>query len=404
MLTGRKYRLALTPEQEAQCEEFGNICRAVWNTALEQRLMYARRGAWMNLSPQSVQFTEARAEFEWLRNAPRDVCQEVLRDLDRACRTRGTFKVRWRSKSQWLPSFRCPKGSRITIERLNRKWAQAKLPMLGWVRFRWTRPLGGQIRSATVSRKAGHWYVSFTVEDGMLPPKHHSGTPVGIDRGVAVAAVTSTGRFYDRKFARAGEKARYRRLQQRVARSKKGSVNRRKTIVAMNRIMVRVTDRRADFCAWTASRITARHSVIALEDLRIRNMTASVKGTPAKPGRNVRQKAGLNRAILDKGWRRMELAIRNAARSTGTAVVLVNPAYTSQRCHACGFVTEGNRESQAVFACKNPGCGHADHADVNAAKNILSAAGYAVPACGDLAVGRSMKQEPPGAVRRHRAS
>ncbi len=121
-------------------------------------------------------------------------------------------------------------------------------------------------------------------------------------------------------------------------------------------------------------------------------MTASAKGTVAEPGRNVRAKAGLNRAILDKGWHRMELAIRNAARSTGTEVVLVNPAYTSQTCNRCGHVDAKNRESQAVFVCTV--CGHRDHADVNAAKNVLSAAGHAVPACGDLGTGRSVKQEP----------
>lgn len=394
MLTGRKYRLKLTPEQEAMCEEFGNICRAVWNTALEQRLMYARRGAWMNYVPQCAEFTQAREEFEWLRNAPRVICNQTLRDLDKACRTHGTFNVRWRSKARWSPSFRFPDRRRFTVERLNGKWGRVKLPALGWVVFRWTRPPGGEIRSATVSRKAGHWYVSFLVEDGVLTPERHPGTPVGIDRGVAVAATTSTGDFHTREFTTAGEKARCRRLQQRLARCKKGSANRRKTIASINRIMSRVTDRRTDFAARTANRLTTHHSVVVLEDLRTRNMTASAKGTVKEPGRNVRQKAGLNRSILDKGWHRLELAIRNAARSTGTQVVMVNPAYTSRTCNLCRHVDAKSRKSQAVFVCT--ACGHRDHADVNAAKNILSAAGHAVPACGDLAVGRSVKQEPTG--------
>ncbi|MCW7941646.1 transposase [Streptomyces hygroscopicus] len=391
MLTGRKYRLKLTPEQEAMCEEFGNICRAVWNTALEQRREYARRGAWMNFVPQSAEFTEARAEFEWLRKAPRVICQQVLRDLDQACRRHGTFKVRWRSKARWSPSFRFPDHRRLSIERLNRKWGRVKLPTLGWVTFRWTRPLGGEIRSATVACKAGHWYVSFLVEDGLLTPEHHAGTPVGIDRGVAVAATTSAGRFYDREFIAAREKIRYRRLQQRLARSKKGSANRRKTIAAINRIMSRVSNRRGDFAAWTANRLTAEHSVVILEDLRTCDMTASAKGTKTEPGRNVRQKAGLNRAILDKGWRRMELALQSAARYTGTQIIKVNPAYTSQTCNRCKEVDAKSRESQAVFVCTS--CGHRDHADLNAARNIL-AAGLAVTACGDFGTGRSAKQEP----------
>lgn len=392
MLAGRRYRLGLTSEQAEMAEEFGSICRSVWNTALEQRREYRRRGAWMNYVPQAAELADAKREHEWLRAAPSHVLQQTLKDLDKACRTHGTFKVRWRSKARWNPSFRFPAGNLITVERMNRKWGRAKLPKLGWVAFRWSRPPGGEIRSATVSRKTGHWYISFLVEDGVVTPRHHAGTPIGIDRGVVVAVTTSTGCFHDRGCVTSGEKARYRRLQQRLARSEKGSANRRRTLVAMNRIVGRITDRRTDFTAWTANRLTTRHSVVVLEDLRTKNMTASAKGTQAEPGRNVRQKAGLNRAILDKGWHRMERAIRNAARSTGTEVVLVNPAYTSQTCNRCGCVDAKNRKSQAVFVCTS--CGHRDHADVNAAKNILSAAGHAVPACGDLAVGRSVKQEP----------
>ncbi|MFE4424497.1 RNA-guided endonuclease InsQ/TnpB family protein [Streptomyces sp. NPDC056817] len=246
-----------------------------------------------------------------------------------------------------------------------------------------------------MSRKGGRWFVSFLVDDRAAPPEQHAmpGIAVGIDRGVKTAVVTSDGDFHGRPFITAGESVRYRRLQQRLARSKRGSANRHKTIRAMGRIMSRVSDRRGDFCAQIAARIVARNALVVLEDLRIKNMSAGASGTVAAPGHNVRQKAGLNRAILDKGWHRLELAFTNAARYTGTRVVKVNPAYTSQRCSACGFVTEGNRESQAVFRCKAPGCGYRDHADVNAAKNF-KAAGHAVSACGDLGTSRSVKQEP----------
>ncbi|WP_369386307.1 RNA-guided endonuclease InsQ/TnpB family protein [Streptomyces sp. CG1] len=134
--------------------------------------------------------------------------------------------------------------------------------------------------------------------------------------------------------------------------------------------------------------------MVVLEDLETRNMSASASGTIEAPGVNVAQKRGLNRAILDKGWHRLEIALSNAARYTGTTLVKVNPAYTSQRCSACGFVSEGNRESQAVFRCKAAGCGHTAHADANAAINIRNAGGQPVSVCGDLGATRSMKQEP----------
>jgi putative transposase len=238
--------------------------------------------------------------------------------------------------------------------------------------------------------------VSFLVDDGAATPERHAmpGTAVGIDRGVRTAAITSDGDFHDRPFVTDGETTRYRRLQQRLARTRKGSANRRKAVAAMNRIMGRVTDRRGDFCAQTAARITAKNALVVLEDLKTKNMSASASGTIETPGVRVAQKRGLNRAILDKGWHRLELALTSAARYTGTCVVKVNPAYTSQRCSACGLVTENNRESQAVFRCKAAGCGHAAHADVNAAINIKHAGGQLVSACGDLGISRSVKQEP----------
>lgn len=395
MLTGRKYRLDLTDDQAVQAQEFSDICRSVWNTGLEQRREYRRRGAWMNYVPQAAELAEAKREFDWLKAAPSHVLQQTLKDLDKACKDHGTFKVRWRSKARWSPSFRFPAGNLVTVERLGRKWGRAKLPKLGWVRFRWSRPLGGEIRSAALSRKGAHWFVSFLVEDGVKTPERHAmpSTAVGIDRGVKTAAVTSDGDFFDRPFVTAGETVRYKRLQQQLARTKRGSSNRRKTIARLNAVMSRVTDRRGDFCAQTASGLVAKNALVVLEDLKTKNMSKSAAGTVAEPGVNVAQKRGLNRAILDKGWHRLELALTSAARYTGSRVIKINPAYTSQRCHACGFVTEGNRESQAVFVCKNPGCGNADHADVNAAKNI-KAAGLAVSACGDLGISQSVKQEP----------
>ncbi|MEW2394538.1 transposase [Streptomyces sp. NPDC046862] len=376
MLTGRKYRLALTSEQAESSEEFGNICRSVWNTALEQRREYRRRGAWMNYVPQAAELADAKREHAWLKVAPSHILHQTLKDLDKACRAHGTFKVRWRSKARWSPSFRFPAGNLITVERIGKKRGRVKLPKLGRVTFRWSRPLGGEERTST--------------------PRRHAmqETAVGIDRGVKIAVPTSDGDFHDRQFATEGEQTRYRRLQQRLVRTKKGSANRRRTIAAINRIMSRVTDRRADFCAWTANRITQRNAVVVLENLKTKNMSKSAKGTVANPGKQVAQKRGLNRAILDKGWHRLELGLTNAARYTGTTVVKVNPAYTSQTCNICKVVDSESRKSQAVFECT--ACGHQANADVNAARNILNAAGYAVSACGDLGAGRSVNQELPG--------
>jgi putative transposase len=127
--------------------------------------------------------------------------------------------------------------------------------------------------------------------------------------------------------------------------------------------------------------------VIRVEDLRIASMTRSAKGTREDPGRNVRQKAGLNRGILGAGW---GLLVRRLEDKAPGRVEKVNPALTSQRCSACGRVDRGSRESQAVFRCT--ACGFAGNADVNAALNI--AAGHAVTARGGDGITRPVNREP----------
>lgn len=397
MLTGRRYLLALTSDQEAFAERTAGICRAVWNTALEQRREYRRRGAWINYKEQWPQLIEAKAEFPWLKEAPSHCLIKTLLDLDAACRRHGTWNVRWKSRARTAPSFHFSDPTWMRVERLSRRWARVKLPKFGWVKFRWTRPLGGTIKNATVRRDGGRWYISFLIEDGVAQVEPSGKPAVGVDRGVAVALAASDGWMRDRQFTTPGEAKRLKRLQQCLARSRRvhgknrGSKRRDTTRAQLGRLHARVRCRRQDFVAWAANRLTRDHGLVAVEHLKIANMTRSARGTAEAPGRNVRQKAGLNRAILDKGWGGFVLALEHKARYTGSEIVKVNPAYTSQRCSRCGHVDAKSRESQADFRCT--ACGYRDNADVNAAKNIL-AAGLVVTGRGDLGDGRSVKRQP----------
>ncbi len=160
----------MTPEQEKYAEQVGDVCRAVWNTGLEQRREYRRRGAYISYVEQARQMAEAKKDpyCGWLVDAPSHVLQQTLRDLDKACKRHGTWKVRWRSKVRTAPSLRFPDPNQITVRRPSRWWGEVRLPKLGWVRSRWTRPVGGTIRNATVLRDGGRWYVSFCVEDGVV--------------------------------------------------------------------------------------------------------------------------------------------------------------------------------------------------------------------------------------------
>ncbi|MEV4242090.1 transposase [Streptosporangium canum] len=338
-----------------------------------------RRGGWIGYHEQARQMAEAKDDFGWLAEVPGHCLQQTLIDLDQACAKHGTWKVRWKSRVRNAPSFRFPEGGKITVERLNRCWARAKLPKLSWVRFRLTRPLGGKIKNATVCRDGRHWYISFLVEDGIAPPERHAdpGSGVGVDRGVVKVVTRSDGCFHHQVFARDREAEHARKLQRDVARARKGSARRGKAAGRVADLVRRIRRRRQDFAAQTAHTLATGFELVVFEALATKNMTAGVEPRPdsERPGaflsNGAASKVGLNRSILDKGWYRIELATRSRARYTGTHVITVNPAYTSQRCSVCTVVDGKSRESQAVFRCTS--CGHTEHADVNAAKNILTA-------------------------------
>ena len=185
----------------------------------------------------------------------------------------------------------------------------------------------------------------------------------------------------------AHERIRLRRLQRTLARAKRGSNRRGRVKHAIARLRARETDRRKDWAEKMSTGIARRFDVIRVEDLKIGGMTRSAKGTRESPGRNVRAKAGLNRAILGSGWGQLVRRLQDKAPGR---VQKINPAFTSQRCSACGRVDRDSRQSQAVFRCT--ACGFACHADVNAAINI--AAGHAVTARGGFRDAGPVNREP----------
>jgi putative transposase len=178
------------------------------------------------------------------------------------------------------------------------------------------------------------------------------------------------------------------RLQRRLARALRGSNRRRKVRTLIAGLKARDGNRRKDWVEKTSSDLARRFDMIRVENLNIKGMTASARGTIQHPGNNVAQKAGLNRGILKSGWGQLVTRLEHKAAGR---VEKVKAAYTSQTCNACKHIASESRKSQATFVCV--ACGHSSNADVNAARNI--AAGHAVTARGDRRVlARSVKREP----------
>ena len=259
------------------------------------------------------------------------------------------------------------RGRHWDVRRLSRKTGQVWVPKAGWVRFRWSRAVPPGVKSYRVTQdRAGRWHVAFAVIPGPVPAPGN-GQTVGIDRGVAVSAALSTGDLLHCPALTGRERARLRRLQRTLARAARGSNRRARVKGAIARLRARERDRRTDWAEKVSTGIARRFGAIRVEDLQIGNMTRSAKGTRGDPGRNVRAKARLNRAILGSGW---GLLVRRLRDKAPGRVEKISPAFTSQRCSACGHVDAHSRESQARFVCT--ACGFAGHADVNAAINIAA--------------------------------
>jgi putative transposase len=262
--------------------------------------------------------------------------------------------------AKWEPADGRARGDR---------WAHARFQAVGRVKVNQHRAVQGRIKTVQLKRESRRWYV-IVVAGQTVEPLPATGRAVGVDLGLARFLTTSDGQLVANPRFLAEAQARIADLQQRKARTKRGSGNRRRLRRRLAREWRRVRNQRRDFHHKTARALVDACDALALEDLRIANMTQSAKGSVDAPGRNVAQKAGLNRLILDAGWGQFTSLLTAKAASAGRRVVLVNPAYTSIGCHACG--ARCTRPSQAVVVC--PTCGEHD-ADLNGARNIATRAG-----------------------------
>jgi putative transposase len=384
-----RYLLKPTQEQEIILRQHCAHARYVWNLAIEQQSWWRPgRGPAPGYCAQAAQLTQARAEHGWLADGSQMIQQQALRDFAQAMANYfgGTHgKPTWRKEGR-DEGFRIVAVKPGHIRRLSRKTGEVWVPKAGWVRFRWSRVVP-EAKSYRVScDRAGRWHIAFAAMPEPIPGPG-ANEIVGIDRGVAVSAALSTGKLLHCPTLRPAEERRLRCLQRKLARATKGSNRRARVKVAIARLKAREADRRKDWAEKTSTDLARMFDIIRIENLRIVGMTRSARGTLDQPGRNIRQKAGLNRGILASGW---GLLARRLEDKAPGRVQKIPAAFTSQRCSECGHVAADSRESQALFRCT--ACGFTGHADVNAAKNI--AAGYAVTARGRLPLGGRMNREP----------
>jgi putative transposase len=237
------------------------------------------------------------------------------------------------------------------------------------MKVRQHRAITGIVKTLQLKREHRRWYVIVVAESGPVPLSV-TGRQVGVDVGVARFLTTSDGEVIANPRFLASAQDVIADLQRRKERARRRSGNRKRLRRALAKEWRKVRSQRRDFHHKTARALVDTCDVIALEDLRIKNMTRSASGTLEQPGTNVAAKSGLNRSILDAGWGQFTGVLAAKAEEAGRRVVFVNPAGTSIGCHHCG--ARCARPRQDTVVC--PRCGPHD-ADVNGALNIYARAG-----------------------------
>lgn len=387
-----KFQLRPNGQQERDMRRFAGACRFVFNRALalqnenheagNKYVSYTKMASWL------IEW-KSHPDTQWLKDTPSQPLQQSLKDLERGYKNffqkRAAFP-RFKKRGQ-NDAFRYPQG--VKLDQTNNCIA---LPKLGWIRYRNSREVIGEVKNVTVIQSCGKWYVSIQTEYEVPEQVHKAASMVGLDAGVTKLATLSDGTVYQPVNSFKASQRKLAMLQRQLSRKVKFSASWQKQKKKIQRLHSHIANIRRDYLHKVTSEISKNHAMIVIEDLKVASMSKSAAGTTSQPGRNVRAKSGLNRSILDQGWFELRRQLEYKQAWRGGQVLAINPAYTSQQCACCGHTAKDNRQTQSQFKCA--ACGYEANADVNGARNIL-AAGHAVLACGGVVQsGRPMKQEP----------
>lgn len=350
-----RYRVYPTPAQEARLVAWESALRWLWNLANEQRRMGLARPSkrYPTAFDQIGDLKELRAQATWLADVPRDICAQLLVELDKAwqrCFRRLGSVPHWKRQGRDFLGFIDPHPKNWRLD-----GATLRFPKLGSLRAVIHRPLEGRAKTCTLKRDGDQWFASIVCEVEITDPEPRQTPMVAVDRGITSVLADSDGgltpnpKFYERAMRRLA------RAQRIVSRRKKGSRNREKAKLRVMRLHRKVRRQREHFLHVESSRLAKSHGVVVIEKLNVAGMT----------------RGRLARSIADAGWSRFAEMLRYKLAWSGGTLVEVPAQYSSQTCSACGVVDAASRRGEC-FCCT--GCGHLDHADLNAAKVLKTRA------------------------------
>jgi putative transposase len=360
-----RYRIYPTKSQEAALDKQLQMCRGLYNMALDQRIWaYRTQQIGISVFEQMRQLTEMKAEFSEFTQIHVHVLQNTLKKLDKAYSRffGGAGFPRFKSKDRFRTLQFNNTGFRLLDNKL-------RISKVGDIKIKLSRPVDGMIKTLAVTRNSSNqWFACFSCIVDMPTIVRRTGdTEIGIDLGLEKFATLSDGSMvpnprHQRKNAEA-----LARRQQSLARKKKGSKSRSKTKILAAKSYLKVSNQRRDFHFKLSKHLVSNYDRIFHEKLNIKNMSRSEVGTVSEPNLNSAQKSGLNKSILDAGWGQFLDILRFKAENAGVEVVSVNPSFTSQTCSDCGTVAKKDLSTR-IHSCE---CGLEIDRDWNAAINIL---------------------------------
>ncbi|MCM3791383.1 IS200/IS605 family element RNA-guided endonuclease TnpB [Domibacillus indicus] len=369
MLVNKACRFRLYPNKKQEmliaktigCSRFVfNRFLSLWNET------YQTTGKGLSYSACSSQLTQLKKELSWLQEVDSHSLQSSLKHLadsfDRFLKKQNDAP-RFKSKKNKVQSYTTNIEKKNQFPEVSIAGNRMKLPKLGWVRFANSRDVQGRILNATVRKSpSGKYFVSLLVETEVKDlPKTDS--TVGIDVGLKDFAILSNGKVYknptffralEAKLAKAQRilsRRQHLAIQQKRPLSEAKNVQKQRIKVA--RIHEQIANARTDYLQKITTEIIKNHDVIGIEDLKVSNMLKN---------------RTLSKAISEVSWSEFRTMLEYKAKWYGKKVIAVDPRYTSQRCHSCGYTAKENRRTQAAFICVS--CGHSENADINASRNI----------------------------------
>jgi putative transposase len=330
-------------EQLRNMRRFAGARRFVFNKALARNNeRYALVGRKRSLYQMDKLIPAWKKEFPWLEEVPSQTIQQALKDLYRGYSNfkEGRAKFPTFAKKGKKDSFRYPQGFEVDHQN-----GRMKLPKLGWMRYRKSQDILGQPGNVTVSESCGKWFVAIQTEREVATPPHPATSAVGLDWGVLNFATLSNGEVLDQCQPLKKFLPKLAKLQGRMAKKRKFSKNGRKAKARIAKLHGKIANIRKGFVHKVSNGISKNHVVVVVEDLQVQNMSKSAR-------KNVAQKSGLNRSVLDASPFELRRQLEYKTQWNVGLLVAVPPQNTSRKVSSLWTrIRQESQDPSAVRLC-----------------------------------------------------